>query len=69
MSLYELMVCNKELGGCGHARHRHARRVGETATGIRTGPCRTQGSDGYCFCQMFREKEIQNAAGNSAEGS
>lgn len=71
MSLYELMICKRELGGCGHARHRHTKAPGSPVQNFHRGigGCRAVGSDGHCPCPMFREEEIQNAAGNSAEGS
>lgn len=56
MSLYELMICSKPNGGCGHARHRHTRAGGHD--GIRMlGGCKTQGSDGHCPCPKFRERD------------
>jgi hypothetical protein len=64
MSLYELMLCHKVSGGCGHARHRHSRRVGETATQTRTGPCAATGCDGRCSCPKFRETPAEELKRN-----
>lgn len=55
MSLYELMICSRKDGGCGHARHRHTRAGGNA--GIRMlGACKTTGSDGQCACPKFVER-------------
>lgn len=58
MSLYDLMICDRVFGGCGHARHRHTRAAGSPVQNARkgVGACRTEGSDGRCSCLKFRER-------------
>lgn len=58
MSLYELMLCDRVHGGCGHARHRHTRAPGSPVQNARKGigACRTEGSDGRCPCPKFVER-------------
>jgi hypothetical protein len=55
MSLHDLMICDKTMGGCGHARHRHTKTQGSAWRPF-SGACRTVGSDGTCPCLTFREK-------------
>lgn len=66
MSLYELMICSRTEGGCGHARHRHTRAPGSPVQNARkgVGACRTEGSDGRCGCPKFRERVEETAEGN-----
>lgn len=65
MSLYDLMICDKSQGGCGHARHRHTKAPGSPVSNYRKGigVCRTVGSDGACPCPVFRERTVDNASG------
>lgn len=60
MSLYELMICDKTQGGCGHARHRHTKASGSPIQNARrgVGACRAVGSDGPCPCPRFKESEV-----------
>lgn len=56
MSLYELMICSRDNGGCGHARHRHTRGPGSSYRTF-SGSCRAEGSEGRCPCSQFKEKD------------